>query len=351
MLLRTLALLTFTCPVAAQTLVYSNGPFQSHANGGPNNAPISVVQTSTGPKLNLIGWGISGNTWIFADNFSVKALMLIDEIELFAYDHGAKNPTQASGVAEVELSIWDGDPSKGKPNQLISNAGVGVNLAKTTGFVVSSRLTGVYRVAESNKTNSFGHIQGIRVKLSKRLTLQGGDYWFGFRARPVSTTTGNFAVIPLTTYNVGTTGDSLRFGGSSWGTLSSSGQRQGLPFAFYGALTTPAGGITKLGGGCSQATLTVDGSPAAGGYFHAEFFGLSGTPAIAIGVADPNTPLGCSCSLRSSADVILFVPQLTVGIPSGKALVGTTVFVQGADIQTSGSCPLQLTNGYRFRLW
>lgn len=351
MLLRTLALLTLTCPVAAQALVYSNGPFQSHPNGGPNNAPVSVVQTSTGPKLNLIGWGISGNGWIFADNFSIKTLMLIDEIELFAYDHGAKTPTQASGVAEVELSIWDGDPSKGTPNQLIPSAGPGVNLAQVTGFVVSSRLTGVHRVSEGNRTNSFGHIQGIRVKLPKRLTLQRGDYWFGFRARPVSTTTGNFAVIPLTTYNVGTTGDSLRFGGSSWSTLTSTSQPQGLPFAFYGATTTPAGGITQLGGGCSKATLTVDGSPAAGGYFHAELSGLSGMPAIAIGVGDPNAPLGCSCSLRSSADVILFAQQLTVGIPSGQALVGATVYVQGADLQTSGSCPLQLTNGYRFRLW
>jgi hypothetical protein len=351
MLLRTLALLTFTCPVAAQTLVYSNGPFQSHPNGGPNNAPISVVQNITGPKLNLVSWGISGSGWILADNFSLKAVMLIDEIEFYAYDFGVRTPTQPSAVAEVEVSIWNGDPSKGNPTQLIPGAGPNVNLAQSAGFVVSSRLTGVHRVVESNKTSSSGHIQGIRVKLPKRLTLGAGDYWFGFRARPVSTTTGNFAAIPLTTNNVGTTGNAMRTLGSAWSVLTSSSQPQGLPFAFYGVPTAPAGGITKLGGGCATATLTVEGAPASGGYFHAEFAGLSGTPAIAIGATDPNTPLGCSCFLRSSADVILFAQQLTVSIPSVQALVGTTVFVQGADIQTSGSCPLQLTNGYRFRLW
>ncbi|MHC4854454.1 MAG: hypothetical protein ACYTF5_20835, partial [Planctomycetota bacterium] len=171
MLSRTLALLTLTCPVAAQTVVYSNGPFQSHPNGGPNNAPISCVQNITGPKLTLIGWGISGSGWILADNFSVKTLMLIDEIELFAYDIAARNPTKPSTVADVELSIWDGDPSKGTPKQLIPGAGPGVNLAKTTGFVVSRRLTGVHRVVESRKTSSSGHFKGIRVKLPKRLTL------------------------------------------------------------------------------------------------------------------------------------------------------------------------------------
>lgn len=351
MFVRTLALLTLTCPVAAQTLVYFNGPFQSHPNGGPNNAPISVVQNVTGPKLNLISWGISGSGWIMADDFSLKALMLIDEIELYAYDFGVRTPTTPSGVAEVEVSIWNGDPSKGNPTQLIPGAGPGVNLAQTTGFVVSSRLTGVHRVVESNKTSSSGHIQAIRVKLPKRLQLASGNYWFGFRARPVSTTTGNFATIPLTTNNVGATGNATRRIGTTWSALTSASYPQGLPFAFYGVPTAPAGGITKLGGGCASATLTVDGAPAAGGYFHAEFVGLTGTPAIAIGATDPNTPLGCSCFLRSSAEVILFAQQLTVTIPSDQALVGATVFVQGADIQTSGSCPFQLTNGYRFRLW
>ena len=353
------AVLLLTLAVTAQTEIYSNGPFTSHPNGGPFNAPRSQLQLLTGPLLNLVGIGVTGTGWSVADNFAVPNVMLIDEIEVFGFASPMMTPP--TPLAEFELCIWDGNPSTGTPNQKLPSAGIGVNLATTTGFTVTSSATGVYRVSDANPVIQMRPIESIRVTLPSQLVLTTGDYWLGWRAK-TAIGTGGFFAIPLTTVNVGPTGDALQLT-TSWSPVTSGSifgpvqHPQGLPFKFYGTPAVPPGAIQNVGGGCSSATLIVAGSPVPGGYFHAELENSTGLAGIAFTSGPPSVPVpGCSCHAGTGLLTIAAGIDVTFELPLTPSLFGAKVYAQGLQLHAAAVCSLpgaltlDLTDAYQFRL-
>lgn len=349
-----------TCAALAQTEVYSNGDYRSHPDGGPFNAPRSQVQLLTGPMLNLVSVGVSGGGWVITDNFAVGAgAMLIDEIEVFGYASPMGSPPTL--LAEFELSVWDGNPSTGTPNQLIVGAGIGANLIGATGFAVVSNATGEYRVSDAQPLTVQHPIEAIRVTLPNTLVLQPGNYWFGWRAK-TAVGTGSFAAIPLTTINVGPTGDALHLTNYWSHVLSGSifGPNQfpqGFPFKFYGTPTHALGTISNVGGGCSTANLTVAGAPVPGGYVHAEVDSAPGITAIAFPSTPPTVMLpGCSCTVGSSLLALHLGDTVTFALPLDGALYGASIFVQGVSIDPAAACSLpglltlDVTDAFEVRL-
>lgn len=356
MLLRTAAFLALASTATTQIEVYSNGPVQSHPSGGPGGAPQSQVQNVTPPIHFSPGFSGQQSGDAVIDNFAVGSILLIDEIEVFGFQPGQ---SFQMAVGEFELALWDGDPSRGSPNQLIAGAGLGTNLVNAPGFVVSTTPLGIYRTQESSPTTTGTEIHSFRVRLPTQLTLLSGNYWLGWRVTPML---GNPLILhaPLTTPGVQVTGDAMLlvsgvyqpidgevFGPTVWG--------QGMPFKFYGINPTAPGGITSHGGGCGSAQLTVAGAPVPGGYLHAKLDNASGLAAILIAATGPTASIpGCSCQLVGTVFASIAATQADLSLELDASLFGLGVFLQGVQANAGAACPqpivFDLTNAYEFRL-
>ncbi len=344
--------------LSAQNLVYSNGPFQTAATGGgPGGTdPLSVLQTAAPLAHSTFGYGAQQTAADrrLIDNFTVNALMQIDQIEVFGYATGATAPS----CTGVFLSLWDGNPATGTPNQLLTGAGHAVNLNTTAGFTVANTFTNIYRVTDTATTGTTRNVQSVRVTLPTPLLLTAGTYYLEYSFDGI-----NF-VPPLTTKNVNNTGDASQVTISTYTTpvLNGTGT-MGFPFNFYSAVTvaTP-GSITNLGGGCSAASMTFEGAPTVGGYAHAELNGVNPLTlgVIVAGVSDPNAPLFvCACTSHASLDLIIVGNTFDLPIPLDATLAGFNLYFQGGqlDLLPVGgvvACNLgvqfDLTDGYKLAL-
>lgn len=357
-----LAIIGLMASLSAQNLVYSNGPFQTAATGGGagGTSPVSVLQAQAPLLHGTYGYGAQQavpNRLV--DQFTVNSVLQIDEIEVFGYATGAT----AVSCTGVYLSIWDGDPSVGTPNQLIVGGGNAANLMTTAGFTVSNTFTGVYRVLDTALTGTTRNVQSVRVLLQTPVTLTNGTYYLEFSFNGI-----NF-VPPLSTRNVNSTGDAKQYTSTllAYNPIlngTAPGSYVGMPFNFYSAVGSPieAGSITNLGGGCSTASMTLGGAPTVGGYFRAE---LSNVNPLAIGVilvgaTNPNAPLFvCSCVSHASADFLSVGNVNELQVPVVGSLVGAELFVQGAQLDLvpfggivacNFGLQFDLTDGYSFKL-
>ena len=364
-ILATLGLLTALLP-AQNVLVYDNGSFITDPTAGSGGAPVSELQTLAPYTFFVLGFNVNNAANVRqTDDFTVNSLMQINEIEVFFYNTNAVAPS-ATGVF---LSIFDGNPATGTPNQLIPGAGATTNLIGATGFNVSNTLTGAYRVTSTTLTNTARQIQSVRVTLPSTLTLTNGTYYFQYSI--TAATTPFFA--PITTLNMLNTGNAQQQTGTTYAPLQMTsapagtpipGAFQGLPFKFYGpsGLALP-GAITNLGGGCSSAVLAVKGAPVVGGHLRADMTNVN--PAalgvIILGISDPNIPLGvCPCTSHASLDVLTAGNSAELQVPLVPNLVGFQLFVQGLTLDIGGvggvtNCNfagllLDLTDGFSFQL-
>jgi hypothetical protein len=345
-----LASLALIAAISAQIPVYDNGPFQSAATGGGpgGGSPVSRLQNVT-LEHSVYGYGAQQSIPNrLTDNFTVGSLLLIDDIEVFGYTVGATAPS-CSGVY---LSLWNADPSDGTASQLIAGAGNSINLISAPGFSVVNTLTSVYRKDEV-EVGPGQRIQSIRVSLPVPILLTAGTYWLEMSFNGIN------LVPPLTTDGVNSTGDAKQFTSSTgtYNPIVNGTGAMGLPFRFYSATDTAGtvGSITNLGGGCSTASLKVEGAPTVGGYVNPAAIGV-----IVVGAADPNTPLiGCTCISHASFDSLTVGSSYELQVPLIASLVGSQLFFQGGQIALVPSggataCNLgfgfDLTHGFRYRL-
>src|SRR5687767_2973435 len=171
---RNLAFVLLTTALAAQSPeIYSNGPIQT---GVGTIGPISILQSAAPMSLTVFGFGAQAavpNRWV--DQFAVNTTMILDGIEVFGYATGVLTPN----CTAIQLSLFDGNPSTGTPNQLLAGAGNGINLIGATGFTVSNTLTGIWRVQDIALTTMNRPIQSIRVNFPP-MTLLPGIYYLSF---------------------------------------------------------------------------------------------------------------------------------------------------------------------------
>lgn len=352
------ACLGLMASLSAQNLVYSNGPFQTAATGGgpTGTSPLSVLQTAAPISHTTFGYGaqqVAADRRVI-DNFTVNSFMQVDEVEVFGYATGAT----AVSCTGVYLSLWDGNPSTGTPTQLITGAGHAVNLIGAAGFSSTNTFTNIYRVTDTATTGTTRNVQSVRVTLAAPLTLAPGTYWLEYSFDGI-----NF-VPALSTTNVLSTGDGIQVTTTVYTSPVLDGLgTMGFPFNLYSAVPAAvAGSITNLGGGCSAATMTFGGSPAVGGYAHADLSGVNplAIPVIVAGVVDPNSPLFvCACTSHASTDFLSIGTSLDLTVPLNSSLVGVELFFQGAQLDlipvggiTACNLGIQfdLTDGYSFKL-
>ncbi len=146
----------------------SNGPFQTHANGGFGNAPRSEVQTSV-LLLNAYGFGCQKVAGIrLADDFVVPAgaKLRIQGITAYAYQSDATSNT----INDCNFRIWNGAPNAG---------GSVVAGDPITNRFLSGTFTGVYRTDDlaGGATINTRMIMAIRANLVSSQILNSGTYW------------------------------------------------------------------------------------------------------------------------------------------------------------------------------
>jgi hypothetical protein len=346
-----------TTALAAQTLIYNNGPFLT---GTVSGTQVSVLQNVAPITHTTFGYGAQQAATATArnsvlDNFTVNSALVINQVEVFGYTTGAT----AVSATGVYLAIWDSDPALGTPNQLILPLPTAAGPFDTTNNRISTAVntfTNVFRTLPGTPGTT-RNIQSVLVTIPQ-IVLGPGTYWLEFAFNGI-----NF-VPPITATNVLSTGDASQFLNTTlaYAPINNGvGRTAGLPFCFYGPGAANPGSITNLGGSCSTATMTLVGAPAVGGFLRAELANVNPLTvgAVIIGFSDPNAPLFvCSCTSRASLDVLNIANDFSLDIPLVAGLVGFELFAQGAEIDLLGGsgqpCNLGvafgLTDGFRFRL-
>ncbi|MEO6594687.1 MAG: hypothetical protein ABIP94_08025 [Planctomycetota bacterium] len=378
MTLRALSLLALSSSLVAQ--IYSNGPLQTGVDGAGN--AISVLETAAppaGPGHTVFGYGAqnaAGNN--LADDFTVcGGPWVVNEIEVFGYLTGAA----AVSATDLRLEIYSGGipGAGGVPLVDVSGnslPGLAVNLTTlpaavgtTVGVTAyANTFTNIYRTVPT-PIGLTRNIQSLKVTLSPPLIIANGTYWLRFGYVGVS------FCPPLTTPTMAVTGNGAQSTTAvpAFTTIVSGPAAtpwaQGLPFRFYGTSAGPVGSITNLGGSCSTATLTVGGSPAAGGYVSATLTGLNPLYIAAITTDTtnpaPGTPgfiFGCAaCTLWFTSTFTLWIqPSLQFQLPMSASLCGADVWIQGAGVDlfsATAACTIvpgiraEFTDGYRVHLY
>ena len=366
--LHSLLALAVTASLAAQNLVYDNGPL---ATGTSGTNVVSVLQTAAPISHTTFGYGAQQAASATArnalvDQFTVNTVLQINEIELFGYTTGST----AVSCTGVYVAIWNVDPSVTPPvapfNENVlqatspTPASGPFDAANNRISAATNTFTNIYRVTDTALTGTTRNIQSVRINLGANpAVLNPGTYWLEFCFNGI-----NF-VPPITTRNVASTGDGKQFLNTTLAytpIVNGATATAGVPFKFYSSLGAPygPGGITNLGGGCSTASLDVRGATTVGGYFRAELSNVNPAAlgAIIIGASNPGLPLGiCACTQQASLDVLEINNFFQLQVPVVAALAGLQLYVQGLELDiglTPQPCNLglgfSLTSGFRYEL-
>jgi hypothetical protein len=346
-----LPLLLATATASAQSLVYDNGPIVNQS-GNLSMLQGSVTATPPAPAAGfhtVFGFGMSNAANLtVADDFTVGAPVVIEQVELFYYQTGASSATPtATGVF---LEILNASPSLGG-TPVANSPGFANNLFTTN--LVSHAFTGVFRVSDTSQAATNRPIMSVKVSLPTPVALPAGSYWLQW------STTGSLAsgpwCPPIATLDQGVTGNSLQrttaagaFAPLLSGTAPNA-YNQGLPFKLYGS-GVAAGGIVQTATACGFTGIKVEGAPNVGGYLRTTLSNVLGAGVIGYGFNNSPVVL-CGCTIAHSWDVTVVGTSSALQIPSAASLCGFTLGVQGLDYGTAGNCLVfSLTNGYQVTL-
>jgi hypothetical protein len=341
--------------VLSTTEIYDAGPLVTDPVGGTGGAPVSIVQTAA-----PIGHGILGFTaaqtattdFSIADDFITNGPWGVTALEFFVY----QTNTVAPSITGVFVEIYDGDPSAGGL-PVAGSPGFTNNLVGFGLYGVTNTMTGTYRALDTDPTSAVRPIQSVFVSLAGAInldssTIPGGRYYL--RCKFTGSGASGPFLPPITVRNSAATGNALQSStAGAWTTIQSGGQGQGMPFKLYGSSGSQPGGFTNLGGGCSTATLTVQGAPHAGGLVHVEMVGSNpaAIPLILLGVTDPSASFAplCGCVQHASLDVVTVGTSYNWQVPTIAAALGFSAYVQGDQVfNPTLACDIGI--GFRFEL-
>jgi hypothetical protein len=315
--------------LAAQTLIYDNGPIET-ATG------ISRLQDDGPHRLTAYGFGIQRDSSIdnsAFDDFGVATSMLIDEVGIFAYETGSSTTSTITGVF---LEFYDADPSTGA-QPIAGSPGIANNLL--TGSSVN-QWSGLYRDRDTALGSVLRPIMEVRVALPAQLALSAGVYWIQIQAAGDSALPGPW-LPPITCLNQPVTNGAMQRIGTTGQFVnpirSGPGAAQGLPFRFYGSAAQP-GSFALSTPGCGSATLAVRGAPVLGGFLHSELGNVTGLGLIGYGFQIVPTPF-CVCTVGHNWLLAVFTGRETIRIPMDLSFAGARLGIQGADLYGLGGCP------------
>ena len=224
------ALLLFPS-IAAADILYDNGPLVTHPGGGSGGADASALQTSSG--MTIYGFGyLFINGWRIADDFTVPGGGWdIGTIDFFGYQTNATTGT--STFNGMYLQIWNGNPNDAGSSVVWGDL--------TTNILASSIWSGIYRVLDTDLTNSARPIFMNTVTVNT--FLNPGTYWLDWMASG-SLSSGPYAP-PITILGQTTTGNGIQYT-TTWAAALDGDDQQGFPFVINSAGQTAVPEPTSL---------------------------------------------------------------------------------------------------------
>ncbi|GAB5401462.1 MAG: hypothetical protein Aureis2KO_30470 [Aureisphaera sp.] len=207
-------------------LAYESGPYFSQA--GPPD--LSILETIT-LGMNTLGGGMqigAGNRMsediILADDYDVTS------IDFFGYQTG--EPTSPASINEINVQIWDGDPSDPASTVIYGD--------DATNVITNAVWSDAYRVAEDDLGGTARAIQRITVE-TPGLSLAAGTYWVDWSM--AGTGASGPWQPPVVILGQNTTGNAQQSIGGTWGPWNDtgSGTQLGAPIQVYGDCTSCGG--------------------------------------------------------------------------------------------------------------
>jgi hypothetical protein len=215
---------------SGSNLIFETGPYFNV----PGNPDISLLENTT-LGMNTLGGGIQiANNNRMADDIVLDDEYEITQIDFFAYQTGA--PTTPASINEINLQVWDGDPSDPASTVIWGDA--------STNVFGSAVWSNAYRESETSPGTTRA-IQRVTVN-PVGLTLPAGTYWFDWSM--AGTAASGPWQPPVVILGQATTGNAQQSLAGVWGPWLDTGTstQLGAPVQVYGDLV--GGGGTA----CSQ---------------------------------------------------------------------------------------------------
>ncbi len=207
-------------------LAYESGPYFSVA--GPPD--LSILENVT-LGMNTLGGGMQiGNNNRMAEDIVLADDYDVTSIDLFGYQTG--EPTAPASINEINVQIWDGDPS---------DPGSSVIWGDDTTNVLSNAVwSDAYRVAEDDQGGTARAIQRITVD-TPGLSLAAGTYWVDWSM--AGTGASGPWQPPVVITGQTSTGNAMQSIGGTWGPWNDTGTatQLGAPIQVYGDCTSCGG--------------------------------------------------------------------------------------------------------------
>ncbi|MBE7477782.1 MAG: T9SS type A sorting domain-containing protein [Ignavibacteriota bacterium] len=202
-------------------VLYDNGPLVTHPGGGSGGADASALQTTLGLGTYGFGQQISaGNT--VADDFTVPVGgWQVGEIQFFTYQTGS---TTASTINDVRVQIWNGAPNAG---------GTVIFGDLTTNRLSETSWTNIYRVLDTQLSNTQRPVMRVVVRFTPALNLAAGTYWVEWQCGGTLASGPWAAPVSI----LGATGkpgaNALQKTTTGWAAIVDATFPQDLPFVIY----------------------------------------------------------------------------------------------------------------------
>jgi hypothetical protein len=339
--------------LSAQVLVHDAGTFETSLVGAATK--FSTLQNTTLAHTTY-GYGaqktlptIDNSVY---DDFEVCTPMLVDEVELYAYQTGS---TTTSTITGMYIAFYDLDPN-GNPPMLGSPTLVNDQFA-WLGNPVANTFSGVYRDLETPPGATNRPIMRIRVRIcddngnpTTMTFLPGTTYWIG-RQFSGSLASGPWAP-PLCSDNQPVTGNAKqRVTTGTWTDPVLSGvDPQGFPHKFYGPPTSLPGSFTLVASNSCGLDITVGGSANISdkGYIRTNLYNVTPGAVPVIGYNFAVTPVTfCGQNFVNQFEYPIFLASTHVfDLPQATWICGLVISVQGAELLVTGGtgCCFGLAN-------
>jgi hypothetical protein len=221
--------------LSSAQVLRDNGPLVTNTGDGPGGGDRSVLQNSSLGETTL-GYGhqLTASNRV-ADDFVVSGDWTIDTMYFFVYQTGATAPS----ITVYGVNIWDGVPGA-----------VGSNIVGSSSSLVSSGITNIYRVSETNPNDAGRRIQMNEVDFGG-LVLGAGTYWLDWSASG-SLASGPWQP-PVTRLGETKSADAnalQSIGSGAWAPLQDGGSLtpDAMPFVINGVPTPGAAAVMGLAG-------------------------------------------------------------------------------------------------------
>ncbi|PVW12639.1 T9SS type A sorting domain-containing protein [Marixanthomonas spongiae] len=210
-----------------ENLICTTGPYI-------NDRPDLSILEDTSEGMGTFGLGAQKTSYnSVAEEVVLPMDFDITSIDVYAYQTGSAPPS----ITAVYMQIWDGDPSSGSASVVWGDL--------STNILDDVVDTGVYRVLESDQSNTDRKIQKVTAN-TNGLSLSSGTYWVEYTFEG-SGTSGPW-VPPVAVLGETMTGNALQNVAGTWQAIVDeiANEPQGLPMQIYGVADLGGNGCVEM---------------------------------------------------------------------------------------------------------